>query len=375
MLPLLYRSTHPILAPGRMQYVGRLTKCVKCNASERINSDYQLSLVIAPTEPFSDDIQDQRFIFAKPNPFDDPQYFEIYNCVYDQIGQLTVTARHIKHCAYNNVILPDIGSGAVTDTPTGHWDTCCTSQNLGYDNFFTFSSDITDTAAMETGYIKADTVGMFLEKMAAAFGGEYHYNNFDIALLANRGTKKNYVLRWNKNIGSPKLTLTTAAKYTHVVAYGDFTAKYTEGGVNHEFPVQLCSNPQNIPNADKTLYRIYMLNATDQFESTEINPFVDSGYNGVKSDLNRMAAYYAQHEADSALPIRENANLTVNFRPALDEMAAIGLGDTVDVMLKGGRTVEAKIMKTVYNVLSERWESIELGQELLKLSDYIAKTR
>ena len=56
-------------------------------------------------------------------------------------------------------------------------------------------------------------------------------------------------------------------------------------------------------------------------------------------------------------------------------MAAIGLGDTVDVMLKGDRTVEAKIMKTVYNVLSERWESIELGQELLKLSDYIAKVR
>ena len=56
-------------------------------------------------------------------------------------------------------------------------------------------------------------------------------------------------------------------------------------------------------------------------------------------------------------------------------MSAVGLGDTVDVMLKGGRTVEAKITKTVFDSLSERWTSIELGKEKLMLSKYIAKTR
>ena len=70
-----------------------------------------------------------------------------------------------------------------------------------------------------------------------------------------------------------------------------------------------------------------------------------------------------------------NVNLTVNYCPALDEMSAVGLGDTVDVMLKGGRTVEAKITKTVFDSLSERWTSIELGKEKLMLSKYIAKTR
>ena len=72
---------------------------------------------------------------------------------------------------------------------------------------------------------------------------------------------------------------------------------------------------------------------------------------------------------------KDNVNLTVKFRPALDEMSEIGLGDTVDVMLKGGRTVEARLTKTTFNSLAERWESIEIGEEKLKLSNYIAKRR
>ena len=73
-----------------------------------------------------------------------------------------------------------------------------------------------------------------------------------------------------------------------------------------------------------------------------------------------------------------------DLKHAIEENAAalsgenkemVGLGDTVDVMLKGGRTVEAKITKTVFDSLSERWTSIELGKEKLMLSKYIAKTR
>ena len=41
--------------------------------------------------------------------------------------------------------------------------------------------------------------------------------------------------------------------------------------------------------------------------------------------------------------------------------------------MKDPRTVEAKIISTSFNSPSERWESIELGHEKLKLADYIAK--
>jgi phage-related protein len=71
----------------------------------------------------------------------------------------------------------------------------------------------------------------------------------------------------------------------------------------------------------------------------------------------------------------ENVNFTVSLQAQLDEMAQLNLGDTVDVELKGGRTVEARITKTQFDCLAERWKSLELGQEKLMLSNYIAKRR
>lgn len=375
MIPLLYYSTLPILAPDRMRYLGRLTKCEKCTVDWQINNNYQISATIAPTDPLINEIQNQRFIMAKPNPTDPPQYFEIYDTQFDEIGRLTLSGRHIVHCAYNNLILSDTAAGAVTDTPKNHWDFCCQSLNLAFDNFFSFSSQIGATAPMEVGYTKSDTIGIFLERMAEAFGGEYHYNNFEISLLPRKGTEKNYVLRWNKNIGSPKLDLNGATVYTHVVAYGEFTAKYSAGGVNYEYPVQLCSTPAAISGATNTLYKVYMYNASDQFETKEINPFEGSGYNGIKASLNTLSRYYARNIAEKKLQIKDNVNLTVKFQPVLDEMSAVELGDTVGVKLKGGRTVEARITKTTFDCLAERWTSIQLGDEKILLSKYIAKTR
>ena len=373
MLPLLYRSSNQIVAPDRMQYLGRLTKCTKCTAVEKLNGDYTLAASLAPTETLLDKIQNQRFIMAKPNPFDDPQYFEIYDMQFDEVNRLTISARHIKHCLYNNVISPVISNGAETDTPSGHWNTCCLSNILSFDNFFSFSSNISSAAAMERGYTKADTIGKFLEEMATAFGAEFHFNNFEIQLMDQRGERKNYVLRWNKNIGSPNLSLAAGEVYSHVVTYAELTAKYTRDNHNYEYPVQICSDPRVISYDNQKLYKVYMYNATNQFKEKEVDPTVDQGYRGIKSALNTLSRQLITTGEGAKLKTKESVNLKVNYRPALDEMNEVGLGDTVDVMLKGGRTVEAKIAKTEYDCLAERWVSIELGEEKMKLSNYIAR--
>ena len=374
MQPLLYYSNHPIPSPARMKYLGRLTKCIKCSVSTQINSDYQLSAVFSPSDELINEIQNQRFIAAKANPFDPPQYFEIYDYSTDESGKVTVSARHIKHCAFTNIMKSDNARGAQSDTPQGHWDFCCQYGNLSSENFFTFSSAITATGAMEIGYTKADTIGMFLEEMARVFGGEFHFDNFNIGFSASLGTKKNYVLRWNKNIGSPKLDINTAQLYTHVAAFANFTAKYTLEGVNYEYPVQFCSDPKLINGGwdGVSLYRTLMVDVTNRFPETTISytEFAEK-----QSAVNSYASWYARNGTLISVQTAPNVNLTVNYRPALDEMSAVGLGDTVDVMLKGGRTVEAKITKTVFDSLSERWTSIELGKEKLMLSKYIAKTR
>ena len=364
MLPLLYEPTHPIPSPARLQYLGRLTKCKSCVVTSQINNNYDLSAAFFITDELLGEIQNQRFLLVKPNPFDPPQFFEIYN-YFEENNTVTVKGRHIKHCAYNNMILDVFTPTTNVTTPQGHWNVI---EPLLYgDNFFSFSSAITATAAMQTGWSRAGTLGDFFKEMATVFGGEFYYDNFDVSFLQRLGSKKNYVLRWDRNITDPKLTLTADNVYSHVVAYGNFKVS-TPGG--NSVDTVLCSNPERI-GSGQTLYKIYMYDATNTFDNTEISRDQIMDY---RVSLHNRARAFA-NGAGNAVQTAESPNLTVNYRPILDEMSAVGLGDTVDVELKSGRIIEARITKTSYDSLAERWTSITLGNEILKVSDLIAKVR
>lgn len=372
MLPILYKSTATIPAPNTMQELGRVTKCISCVSDETLNDDTTLSASFAPTDELIDEIQNQRFLLVQANPFDPPQYFELFDSTYDEVGRLAIKGRHIKHCGYNNIVGGDFAFQEGVDTPLGHWDFI--APTLRMQNSFTFSTNITANISMEIGYTKFDTLGKFLEEMASKSGGELHFNNFNYELLAARGSKKNYTLRWNSNISSPSLNLSTADIYTHVCAFANLTAKYNDGAVDREYPIQpLSTNVYALSGSTSKLMKIYMFDATSHFEQTFVNPQLD--YTSIISQLNAIASQFATGAASNALKKSESANLKVTYRPRLDEMQEIGLGDTVDVMLKGGRTVEAKITKTSFDCLAERWNGIELGKERIKLADYIAKRR
>ena len=367
MLPLLYKSATAVPSPANMQCLGRLTKCKKCVVNTQINNNYEVSASFAITDALIPQIQNQYFLLAKANPFDEPQFFEIYN-FWEENNEVTVKGRHIKHCAYNNVIYPDnaVSGTGHNGTPSEQWNYSITSGTLAFENHFTFSSGISTSGMMEIGFSKADSVGKFLEEMAEKFGGEFHYNNFEIDFEQSIGQRKNYVLRWDRNIDAPKLTLTGDSIYSHVVAYGVFHV-LTSG---LDYNVQLCSVPVAIGSGQK-LHKVYMYDATDTFDSTEIDRDHFAFY---KEEL-RLRANAFVNGAGRALETKESVNLKVNYRPVLDEMKAIGLGDTIDVMLKSGRIVEAKITETSFDSLAERWGSIGIGKEKLKLADYIAKSR
>lgn len=368
MLPLLFESTNPIPSPDRMKPIGRLTHVEKCTASERLNGDYMLSATFSPNDELIGEIRNQRFLSVLANPFDPPQFFELYGGEYDEAGRLTVKGRHIKHCANNNMILDLFSSEAQGNlTPSQHWGVV--EPLLHFENYFTFSSNITETAKIDIGWTKAGTLGEFFKELADVFGGEFHYDNFNVDFPLNRGTKKNYVLRWDKNISAPKLSLSTADIYSHVVA----TASIKIFRGSESFQAIVYSAPETIRNNTSAIYRIYQFDATNQLSGSEINWDSPNDREALAFDLQRAASKFARLDYKNQIQYEQNVNLQLTYRPALDEMQEIGLGDTVDVMLKGGRTVEAKITATTFDCLAERWTAIELGEEKLTLTDYLVK--
>ncbi|MEE0873959.1 MAG: phage tail spike protein [Ruminococcus sp.] len=334
-----------------------------CLVTEERNKDYTLEASISPTDGLIDEIKNQHFIMAKPNPTDAPQYFEIQECEYDSIGRLSLKGKHIKHCSYNNIVTADLDDSGYSDTPLQHWSKV--QNSLIFPNYFNFTTDITSSCFVETGYSKADTLGRFFEELAAESSGEYHFDNFNIRLLSTRGKQSNYLLRWDKNIENPQLSLSTSDIKSHVVAFGTVHVNSGSG-----YDVQLCSDPYEISGETSLLNKIFMLDATERMRVKEIDSTRAEEISRVKADLNRVAAAYHGEVAG-----QESVNLRVDFRPRLDEMSAVGLCDTINVRLKGGRMVQAKITKTVYDSLHERWEAIELGKARMNLADIVKRKR
>ena len=366
MLPLLYETTNRFIAPHTMKYIGRITKLETGTSTEERNKDYTVEATVLPTDELIGEIQNQRFILAKPNPTDSPQFFEITDSDFDSIGRLRLQGKHIKHCANNNIIYPDFDSARGHGTPMEHWEFI--QDSFALPNGFSFSTNITAQGYIETGYNVADSLGRFFEELAAEYNGEYHMDNFNIRLLEARGQQKPYLLRWDKNIENPQLSLSTADIKSHVVAFGTVKVVPSQGS---EYEIQMCSDLYEINGQTSKLNKIFMLDANERMIVKEIaDPQISGEYERAKNDLNRIASDYRGEVAG-----QENVNLRVDYRPLLDEMTAVGLCDTVNVMLKGGRVVNAKITKTTYDFLHERWVSIELGKARLNLADIIKRRR
>lgn len=65
-------------------------------------------------------------------------------------------------------------------------------------------------------------------------------------------------------------------------------------------------------------------------------------------------------------------NVKVDYPTTLDEMLGLHLCDSVYVDTEND-SLQAKIIKTDYDFVLERWNSLELGTPKSKLSDYIVK--
>lgn len=360
MLPLLYKTTSRTISTGSMQYLGRITDCKSCVVTETLNGDYLLTAEVKATDALYSTITVQQFLQVKSNPFDAPQFFEIYEIELTADGNLSIKAKHIKHCAYNNLMSAGYYNDNTGYTPAEIWQKA--SELPVFDNNFVFSSDITDTVAyFEIGLQKIGTFGEFFEELSSNFSGEYHYNNFNVEFLKSRGSKKNYALRWGVNISSLSQTLSTEDIKSHVIAAATVHDTYND----HD--MQLMCEPYEIVGQQSKTNKLLLIDASDLVSDITVNSHTGENYEFVKNAC-RVAA--TTHYKDSE-PASIKVNITVDFRAELDEMKEIGLADTIDVVIDSeGNKATAKVAKVEFDCLLERWNKIELGTIKTKLSDY-----
>ena len=317
--------------------IGRLTDTISCFVTEERNGAYELEMEIATTSPYFNRIEVGCIIVATPFKGGTRQAFEVYSISKPLNEKVTVNASHISYRASYIPVAPFIAQG-ITAALTG-----LTSNTLET-NPFSLSSDIVNTTStldiVSPRSLRAclgGTEGSLLD----TFGGEYFWDNWDITLMDHRGGDNGVYLRYGKNI----------TELTHTETIQDMVTGCLPYWQDEGQGIVLYGDIQYSPNAP--LYpqnRTVCVDMSDQFDNPPSN-----------AELNAAGLQYITAQG---VP---NESITLSFIDLAETgeqavLEQVNLCDTVHVIYAPlNITYEAKVIKTVWNVLQDRYEEIEIG--------------
>lgn len=360
MIPLIYETTSRILSLNSMHYLGRLTGCTECTVEESRNADYTLNASVVKNSECAESAVIQNYIYAKPNPADEAQFFEIYEVV-EKNNVLSIKAKHIKHNCYNNIL-------AAGETSAQLYSPAEAYENLDalFDNNYVFSSDITDRKNIKLGFTQVCTLGDFLGgaegSLLDLFHGEYKWNNFNVSFLKSRGKKRAYRLKWGDNISSYEKTQSSETTISHVCAYATVYDEFSKQDI------QIIADPYEIFEQKSKTNKLSVYPVPDNLvNGIIVNSSTGDGYEFVKNTCRIAATVYIGGDKLGEI----KSNIKVDVEAVLDDMQQFNLCDTVTVILSDSIAAESKIVKTTYDTLRERYKQLELGSFKTKLSDFV----
>lgn len=329
--------------------LGRLD-CLSCKVTEERNGMYELEAEVPINGKHTSEIKPLSIIGVIPYDGGDIQAFTVYKVSKPINGRFKVYARHISYRLSDIPCSPfavEAGPGAAAATLAG------LKTNALESCPFNFYTDVT-TANPYTQVVPASIrqrLGGVEGSVLDQFGGEYEWDNFDVHLWKARGRLANVTgitLRYGKNIVDINQEEEIANTVTGIMPYW----VDTEGN-------NLVTLPEKIVYADNAdLYPYHITQVVDFSSYFQDKPTV--------SQLRTVATTYV-HKDGFGEP-----NVSIEVTPinlweseeykGVAPIERIQLCDeiTVDFELLGIQKV-AKVVKTVWDVLEERYDSVQIG--------------
>lgn len=352
MIPILYDKTETAFTSNGL---GRLADCLRCEVTEERNGIYECEFDYPISGDKYDSIQEGRIIAATHDDNGDIQPFDIYHRTAPINGVVTFYAHHISYRQNGITVKP-----FMTTTNVAAAIAALKTYSVGT-NPFTYWTDRTTTGNYynsKPSSLKA-LLGGEENSLLDVFGvGEYEFDKFTTKLWARRGADTSVEIRYGKNLVDIEHDIDYTDSYNGVVPY--WLGTVTDGETETETLVTL---PEWAIYRSGTTYdgrdTVFPLDLSDQFEEP---PAV--------ADLRTLATSKL-NEADTLLPIE---NIKVSFVQLwqteeykdIAPLQAVNLCDTVNVIFPelGVNKTRVKVIKTVYNTLLDRYDEMELGDNL-----------
>lgn len=332
--------------------LGILIDAESCLVTEEKNGEFELELIYPINGRLYSEIQLRRIIVARSNPFSNPQPFRIYLISKPFNGRVTINAEHISYDMSGYPVSP-FEASSCTDAFDKMKSACAT------DCPFTFwtDKDVTKEYSTDRPYSMRSLLGGTEGSILSAFGkGEYEFDGYSVKFWLNRGLDRGVTIRYGKNLTDVKQEENCSAVYTGVYPYW---YSETEG-------LQTLSD--KIVNVEGTFNftRILTLDLSDRWTD---KPSED--------DLREAAENYISNNKigvpDVSLDVSfEQLSQTKEYE-LYSLLEEVHLCDTVTVEFPElGVSSKADCIKTVYNVLTNKYKKIELGSSKTNLATTIA---
>lgn len=343
MFPILYNEND--ISYGSVPQdngLGVLSDALSCIITEERNGAYELEMTYPASGLHAKDIAVRHILKVKPNFTDDPQLFRIYKVGKVLGSSFKINARHISY---------DLSGSSIESGTAGSAVSACLLLST---NEFSIDTDknVTASFSITEPSSRRSWLGGKAGSLLDVFGtGEYHYDNFDIHFLTHRGTDRGVEVRYGKNLLSLTQEKDSSNLTTHIILFW----KSQEDGT--------------LIYSAKTATGV-----TLDCEQTQcIDVTADYNEAPTVAQLNARAQQYIQEKNYS---IAKNS-LKLNFLQIKTLKDRVDLCDTVKIIYEDYNIdVTAKCVKTIWNALQERYDSIELGDIKANFADtFIAASK
>ena len=363
MIPILYSKVETDFSHNGL---GFLTDIISAKVTEERNGVYELSFQYPTSGQWYELIANGCIVKAKANETSDLQLFKIYKSSKPIRGIVTFSAEHISY-ALNG--LPLAGFSILGATPQMAMRRALEQTPLEHN--FTAQSDIAtvNKTEIKTPCSVHGLLGGQEGSILDVWGGEYEFDNFNVILHANRGANNGVTIEYGKNLTDIKQEENISECYTHLMPYAVYNQDDGNGNSNEVY-VYLTEKVIALPTA-----------ASLGPEKALIKDFSDAfGDNEVPTEAKlRIKANSFIASANLTTP---KINITVSFVQLwqteeyknIAPLERVRLCDTVGVYFsKLGVSATAKVIKTVYDVIAERHESVTVGDAKSNFADTVNK--
>ena len=372
MKPILYEANTTMYTGTGL---GMLSDCISCEVTEERNGIFECEFEYPITGIHYAEIVQGRIIRVSHDEEKDLQPFTIYERSAEINGIVTLYAHHISY-DLNQIIVSPYNAINIETALAG----------LRYyamvANPFVFWTDKTSagTFSVKVPSSVRSLLGGSEGSILDAFGGgEYKFDGRTVKLYQNRGADNGVTIRYGKNLTDISQSIDASSLYNSVVPYwtdGTNTVVYGgvvtgEGGIRQtmtwtdESGLPMQDEGGNVFTFSTALSKVVPMDLSGYFESA---PSVSQLESRALSILNNNEPWIPKENIEIDFVALWQTEEYKSIAP----LERVKLCDTVHVRYEDlGVDATAKVIRVVWDALTERYTKIELGDAKTSFADVL----